>query len=142
MNQKSRVTLYICTNADGSDKVPLAMIGHAENPRCFKTNGQKLAYFQQKKAWSDGSTFKLWIKLFQKHIKKTTKERVLLLLDNCGPHTNKMIKKDKQVHVEFLPKNTTSAYQPMDAGVIAMLKKTTSTSSSRPLWKCGRTGNN
>ena len=77
----------------------------------------------RKKAWSDGITFKKGIKFFQNHINKTTKERFLLLLDNCGPHGNKMIKKDKQVHVEFLPKNTTSAYQPMDAGSIAMLKK-------------------
>ena len=49
MNQKSRVTIYICTNAGRSGKVSLDMIDHTENPRCFKTKGQKLAYFQPKK---------------------------------------------------------------------------------------------
>ena len=30
MNSKDHVTLYICTNADGSDKYPLVMIGKAK----------------------------------------------------------------------------------------------------------------
>jgi hypothetical protein len=40
MKAKDRVTLYITTNATGTDLVPLSMIGKSENPRCF-TNHPK-----------------------------------------------------------------------------------------------------
>ena len=33
---KERVTITICANADGSDKFPLWIIGKSFNPRCFK----------------------------------------------------------------------------------------------------------
>jgi hypothetical protein len=33
---KERLMLVVCCNADGSDKLPLLVIGKYENPRCFK----------------------------------------------------------------------------------------------------------
>ncbi len=36
MSAKDRITAYVCTNADGSEKLPLAIIGTAKNPRCFR----------------------------------------------------------------------------------------------------------
>ena len=42
MKAKDRVTLYIATNATGTDKVPLGMIGKAKQPRCFRNQQQKL----------------------------------------------------------------------------------------------------
>ena len=33
---KERITIVICTNGDGSDKVPLWIIGKFLNPRCLK----------------------------------------------------------------------------------------------------------
>jgi len=58
MKAKDRVTLYVCTNATGTRKVPLAMIGSSQNLRCFGRNQEKrtLPYFAQKKAWSDTQT--------------------------------------------------------------------------------------
>jgi hypothetical protein len=55
MKAKDRVTLYITTNADGMDKVPLSMIGKAQEPSCFDDWQHLLPtkYFSQKKAWSD-----------------------------------------------------------------------------------------
>lgn len=35
MKEKDRITLIIAGNASGRDKVPVRIIGHAENPRCF-----------------------------------------------------------------------------------------------------------
>ena len=51
--------------------------------------------------------------------------RVLLILNNCGPHCGKAeeFMNDPQVQVIMLPPNCTSMYQPMDSGVIAMIKK-------------------
>ena len=123
MKAKDRVTIYVCTNADGSDKVPLSMIGKAKEPRCFVRRKKKLRYFSQRRAWSDTVTFKKWWRWFLEHIRRRTTKKVLLILDNCGPHGNELIDPNGQVQVIFLPPNCTSMFQPMDSGVIAMLKK-------------------
>ena len=103
MNAKDCVTLYICTNADGSDKYPLVMIGKAKKTRCFH-EVKKLTYYAQKKAWSDGVTFMCWFDEFVQHIKSKTQEQVLLILDNCGPHAAQIESSDPQVRVAFVPK--------------------------------------
>ena len=36
MKVKDRVTIYVTTNATGTDFVPLSIIGKSENPHCFK----------------------------------------------------------------------------------------------------------
>ena len=33
---KSRITIALCTNATGSDRLPLCIIGHAQQPRALK----------------------------------------------------------------------------------------------------------
>ena len=62
MKSKDRVTLYIATNATGSQKVPLSMIGGSKNPRCFgrRQEKRKFMYCDQNKAWSDTRTFTCW----------------------------------------------------------------------------------
>ncbi len=44
-------------------------------------------------------------------------------MDNCGPHGTDLVDPHDQVKVVFLPPNCTSVFQPMDCGVIAMVKK-------------------
>ena len=92
------------------------------NPRCFEKHTKKLKYFSQRRAWSDTVTFKTCWEWLLLHIRKRTK-KVLLILDNCGPHGDELIDPNGQVTVIFSPPNCTSMFQPMDAGVIAMLKK-------------------
>lgn len=123
MKAKDRLTLYVCTNASGSDMVPLSVIGKSKNPRCFRIRSPKLPYYNQAKAWSDRRVFTLWFQYFLNYIRNRTSNKVLLLLDNCGPHGNELVDPNGQVSVMFLPPNTTSVYQPMDAGIIATLKK-------------------
>ena len=48
---KDRITLFVTTNATGTDKVPLSMIGRAKNPRCFINQRRRLNYYSQNKAW-------------------------------------------------------------------------------------------
>lgn len=57
MHAKDRITAYICTNADDTDKVPLSLIGKDKNPRCFRLERPHVTYFSQKNAWSDTVTF-------------------------------------------------------------------------------------
>jgi hypothetical protein len=41
--QKIRISLGNCCNADGSDKLPLLVIGSATKPRCFASNRISIA---------------------------------------------------------------------------------------------------
>lgn len=123
MKAKDRVTLYITTNGDGTDKVPLSMIGKAASPRCFNNRKLPMKYYNQNKAWSDSKVFAKWWDDFRHHIQRRTIKPVLLILDNCGPHGTELVDPTGQITVVFLPPNVTSVYQPMDAGVIAMVKK-------------------
>ena len=50
---KDRVTLITCTNASGSHKLPLAMIGKAAKPWCFRVNPSPIPYNNQPNAWND-----------------------------------------------------------------------------------------
>ena len=126
MKLKDRVTVYVCSNASGTDFFPLSLIGKSAKPHCFRGFSLKLKYYDQKKAWSNTATFKKWWKDFLAHIWLKTNDHVLLILDNCGPHCGKgaaEFMNDPQVEVVMLPPNCTAMFQPMDSGVIAMIKK-------------------
>ena len=57
MKAKDRVTLYVATNAMGTDLVPLSIIGKSVKPRCSTNQAKKLVYINQRKAWSDRNVF-------------------------------------------------------------------------------------
>jgi hypothetical protein len=84
-----------------------------------------MKYYSQKKALPDSTVFLKWWNDFLVHICRRTIKPVLLILDNCGPHGTELKDPQGQEKVVFLPlsSNVTSVYQPMDAGVIAMVKK-------------------
>jgi hypothetical protein len=126
MNAKDRITAICCTNAVG-DKVPIVCIGKAKNPRIFRTcvAGLPCVYFSQAKAWSTSKIFRSWYtQVFLPYIRTNYPGiKVVLLMDNCGSHGQNLFEDPfNQVKVLCLPKNTTSRYQPMDAGIIATFK--------------------
>src|SRR2546430_6107598 len=67
--------------------------------------------------------FQEWLQEFDRQVGlKHRGQRVLLLLDNCSSH--KLAGLTLQyTDVHFLPPNTTSKIQPMDAGIIMSFKK-------------------
>jgi hypothetical protein len=121
---KTRISIALCANADGSEKQELFFIGHAAKPRAFnKKTGQQLGFYYRhnKKAWMTSLLFQEWLLQFDAHMKRQQRN-VLLILDNAPTH---MVKNLTLVSVKvlFLPPNTTSRIQPMDAGIIAAFKK-------------------
>ena len=74
MNQKDRLTVCVCTNLTGTQKVELAIIGKSNKPMCFKNlegKDKPIPYFSQKNAWSDKVTFEKWFKeVFLPHMRK------------------------------------------------------------------------
>ena len=57
MKAKDRVTAFVCTNATGTQKLPMAIITTAKQHRCFKIRAPAVPYFQQKNAWADAVAF-------------------------------------------------------------------------------------
>ncbi|PXF45097.1 Jerky protein-like [Gracilariopsis chorda] len=123
MKAKARVSLFVCTNATGTLKVPMYVIGKAPNPRCFRKGSQGMSYFSQANAWSDAKTFKKWFyAVFLPFVRNLTSEKVFLLMDNCGPHSADLNDSLEQVTILTFPPNFTSMFQPMEMVVIATLK--------------------
>ena len=124
--EKNRLTFLACCNKDGSEKMPLMVIGNAERPRAFKKHtGQQLGldYHFNRKAWMTQDLFFEWLSRLDRYIGDTQGRKILLLVDNCSAHGKKHNVPDLQnVRVEFLPPNTTRKVQPLDAGVIAWVK--------------------
>lgn len=125
MTAKDRLTLYVCTNATGSAKVPVSIIGRSQNPRCFDGNTIPVKYFSQSNAWSDGKTFKKWFEEvflpFARQHTRGTEEKVLLLMDCCASH-DELSDPEGRVRIMMYPPNCTSLHQPMDMGIIAATK--------------------
>lgn len=125
--EKVRLTYLACCNATGSEKIPLMCIGKANKPRCFKKkSGAELGfdYYSNGRARMTTPLFFAWLLRFSSFITRTNPNRkVALLLDNCSPHGSKdSLPPLDNVEVYFLPPNTTSKIQPMDAGIIAAVK--------------------
>ena len=123
---KERLSIALCTNADGSHKLNPLIIGKFAKPRCFinvNLTNLPMTYHNNSKAWMLTTLFQDWLQEFDKEMaRKYGNQQVLLLLDNCPSHkTDGMVLSNTDVH--FLPPNTTSKIQPMDAGIIMSFKR-------------------
>lgn len=89
----------------------------------MKKSGEQLGFYYRnnKKAWMTGELFKEFVQKFNEQMKSRNKS-ALLLLDNAPSHINPDFALSN-TKILFLPPNTTSKIQPMDAGIIAAFKK-------------------
>lgn len=129
---KQRLTVLACSNASGTNKLPLMVIGKSAKPRCFKNmnmDSLPVYYKNQKKAWMDRDLFKNWFeKQFVPNVKAYNEEnglplRALLLIDNAPSHPEEMQLVCGDIKAIFLPPNVTSILQPMDQGVLQAIKQ-------------------
>ncbi|XP_024005406.1 CENP-B homolog protein 2-like [Eutrema salsugineum] len=118
---KERLTIVICCNEDGSEKIPLWIIGKYAKPRCFKNinmTGLDCHYRSNKRALMTSVIFKEYIRWFDK---KMHGRKVLSVINNCPAHP-KNIEGLQNIDLFFLPPNMTSKIQPCDAGIIRDFK--------------------
>ncbi|UYV74636.1 hypothetical protein LAZ67_12000351 [Cordylochernes scorpioides] len=116
---KERITVLVCCNMDGSEKLPLLYIGKYRRPRCFHGMNIPSNYHFNKKAWMTGAIFTDWLKKLDQ-IFKRRERKILLILDNCPAH--QIPEGLQNIEIRFLPALTTSALQPCDMGIIKALK--------------------
>lgn len=115
---------YVWTNAYGSRKLPMVIIGKAENPRCFRKEALEVLYFSTKPVYSSNTVlFCNWFNsVFPTHIRRTTFNLVALLLENASSH-NELRDLLGLITVILLPDNVTKVHQPMNAVVIFVFKR-------------------
>ena len=122
---KERLTIAFFVNAAG-EKEPPVIIGKSASPRYFKglrdkANPHGLPYFSNPKAWMNTEIMHaILAKLNRKMVRQG--RQILLLLDNVSSHSPHLKDLFSNIKVVFLPKNTTSRLQPLDAGIIKNFK--------------------
>lgn len=130
---KERVTLNVCSNATGTIKLPIHLIGKAKKPRCFKGQNMDLLpvkYSGQTNAWMTSELFHSWfhddfVPTVRKELVAMKEEpKAVLVLDNCSAHPEacELVSADRNIFAHFLPANVTSLIQPMDQGVLQAIK--------------------
>ena len=79
---KEKITLGLCNNSTGSDKLILLVIGKFASPRCLKgvnlQNAGK-SYKNSKKSWMNTIIFQEWITPFDKRVRLENKDKKALL---------------------------------------------------------------
>lgn len=95
-----QVTLKVCSNATGTIKLPIHLIGKAKKPRCFKGTNMDLLpvkYSGQANAWLTCELFHSWFHdNFVPHVRKelsAMKEepKAVLVLDTIARHIQKLL---------------------------------------------------
>lgn len=116
---KERVSVLICANMTGTEKLRPLVIGKAQEPRCFRNKKRlPIIYRNNENSWMTSEIFTKFLKNWNKKMIKK-KRKIALIIDNCPSHPFVCLSNIKLI---FLPPNTTSRLQPMDMGVIHSLK--------------------
>jgi hypothetical protein len=124
---KERITITICCNADEFDKLPLWIIGKSFRPRYFKNiniDNLDCKYHANKNAWMTQNVFKLWLTAFDWRMDG---RKVILLFDNYSAHIKDANMEKFNIQLRnttllYLSPNTTSKIQPCDVGIIRTFK--------------------
>ena len=120
-HEKARVTSIFCCNMTGSEKLPPTIIGKSLRPICFRNSPPPLPYMAAGNGWINKVLFQRWFfEVFVPYVKFRTDDPVLLILDNCSSH---MKLEYDNITIIFLPPNVTSTTQPLDQGVISVVKR-------------------
>ena len=122
---KIRITLAFFVNSAGEKEMPI-VIGKSASPRCFKGIRDKniplgVPYYLNAKAWMNSVIMLDILNKINRNLARQ-KRRVILFLDNVSSHSPDLVSKFSNITVVFLPKNTTSRLQPLDAGIIKNFK--------------------
>ena len=119
--KKDRITAILCCNLSGTHKLPVAIIGSRNKPRCFNRGCPPIPYFHSPKAWINFDIYEKWFsRIFVSCVRGKSNRPVLLILDNCSVHHKIAV---ENVTIIFLPPNLTSTSQPLDQGIISAVKK-------------------
>ena len=117
---KERITLLVCANMSGTEKLPLLTIGKAKAPRCFKgVQHLPTCYEANNSAWMTSEFFEKWLRKWDRELLRQGR-KIALIVDNCPAHPH--VGALQSVELLFLPPNTTSEIQPQCQSIRVVLK--------------------
>ncbi|XP_015122026.1 jerky protein homolog-like [Diachasma alloeum] len=124
---KERITLLACTNASGSCKIPLVLVGKFPKPRAIKNLTQlPVCYRNQMSSYMTGRIFTDWFNndfcptVNELLISRGVPPKAILFMDNCLLLPHEM--KNQDIRVELLPRNISVLLQPFDKAWLRNLK--------------------
>ena len=123
-NSKAKLSLMLCTNMTGTDKLPPLVIGKVKYPSALRKKGVtlqqlKVDYYQSTKGWMTLAIFGVWLKTWNEKLARHCRH-ILLLVDNAPSHM--VDAQYSNIKIVFLPTNTTAELQPLDQGIIRVVK--------------------
>lgn len=117
---KERVTVLLCTNMSGTEKIKPLLIGKSTKPKCFRgIKSLPIDYESNPKAWITSMLWNKWLKKFDEKLFMENR-KIILFIDNCTAHVT--VPNLKAITIKFLPTDTTSKLQPFDHGIIQNFK--------------------
>ena len=120
------MTVAFFVSTDGGKVGKPIAIWKSKKPRCFKRSNaalkiEQVSYFADTKSWMQINIMENVLDKLNSKM-KVEKRNVLLFLDNAPVHPEGLQCKYSNIKVVFIPKNTTSRLQPLDAGIIKNFK--------------------
>lgn len=117
---KDRITLVVGANMDGSEKLPLLIIGKNRNPHCFKgIKSLPVCYEANRMAWMTSDVFEQWMQKLDEKF-QAQQRRVVIFVDSFPAHPE--VKNLKSIELAFFPSCLSSKFIAMKQGVIKSLK--------------------
>nr|XP_009486802.1 PREDICTED: LOW QUALITY PROTEIN: tigger transposable element-derived protein 4 [Pelecanus crispus] len=103
---KERITVAVGTNMDGSEKLPLLVIGKNKSPRCFKdVKSLPVDFEANDAAWMTSEVFEQWMHKLDDRF-QAQQRQVVILVDSLPAHTE--VKNLKSVKLVFSPPDSPS----------------------------------
>ncbi|NWU85802.1 TIGD3 protein, partial [Onychorhynchus coronatus] len=112
-----RLTLLLCANASGSEKVPLRALGESPRPRCLRGVNLEQMPWSYRAGGLTALLFAEWLREFNEGMQRQGKS-VLLLLAKHEAHPYLQL---SNVRMFFVPPAAALA-QPLDCGITGDLK--------------------
>ncbi|XP_018079558.1 jerky protein homolog [Xenopus laevis] len=128
---KERLTVLACSNAAGTHKTRLLIIGKSRNPRAFKgVRVFPVTYTANKQAGISREIFQDW---FENHFVPEARAhcmsvglscdaKIMLILDHCPTNPKPEFLVKDNVFAVCLPPDCTSFIQPLDQGILRLFK--------------------
>ncbi|NWH66932.1 TIGD4 protein, partial [Geococcyx californianus] len=103
---KESITVVVGTNVDGSEKLPLLVIGKNESPLSFKdVKSLPVDYEANDMAWMTSDVFEQWMHKLDDRF-QAQQRRVVILVDSLPAHTE--VENLKSVKLVFSPPDSSS----------------------------------
>ncbi|XP_038067340.1 uncharacterized protein LOC119737221 isoform X2 [Patiria miniata] len=83
---EERLTAMVCANMDGSEKLPLLVIGNTKKPQCLaNVKSLPTLYEANKTAWMTSDIFEAWARNIDKMCQKKNR-KIAIVIDSCPAH--------------------------------------------------------